>query len=114
MEFDELETFIEEENARLKKSGKVLCATISNSYDYMVVMVKRSMNLAKTVVAAAASFRVAEAKEDCEFPTLTDKMDLFYFYSIIVLCAFTVLILIGLCILRSKMNNLMAGQAPPG
>ena len=114
MEFDELETFIEEENARLKKSGKVLCATISNSYDYMVVMVKRSMNLAKTVVAAAASFRVAEAKEDCEFPTLTDNMDLFYFYSIIVLCAFTVFILIGLCILRSKMNNLMAGQAPPG
>ena len=114
MEFDELETFIEEENARLKKSGKVLCATISNSYDYMVVMVKRSMNLAKTVVAAAASFRVAEAKEDCEFPTLTDYMDLFYFYSIIVLCAFTVLILIGLCILRSKINNLRAGQAPPG
>ena len=114
MEFDELETFIEEENARLKKSGKVLCATISNSYDYMVVMVKRSMNLAKTVVAAAASFRVAEAKEDCEFPTLTDNMDLFYFYSIIVLCAFTDLISIGLCILRSKMNNLTAGQAPPG
>ena len=94
MEFDELETFIEEENARLKKLGKVLCATISNSYDYMVVMVKRSMNLAKTVVAAAASFRVAETKEDCEFPTLTDYMDLFYFYSIIVLCAFMVLILI--------------------
>ena len=109
MEFDELETFIEEENARLKKSGKVLCATISNSYDYMVVMVKRSMNL-----AAAASFCVAEAKEDCEFPTLTDKMDLFYFYSIIVLCAFTVLISICLCILRSKMNNLRAGQTPPG
>ena len=77
-------------------------------------MVKRSMNLAKAVVAAAASFLVAEAKEDCEFPTLTDNMDLFYFYSIIVLCAFTVLILIGLCILRSKMNNLRAGQAPPG
>ena len=72
------------------------------------------MNLAKTVVAAVASFRVAEAKEDCEFPTLTDYMDLFYFYSIIVLCAVTVFILIGLCILRSKMNNLMAGQAPPG
>jgi hypothetical protein len=72
------------------------------------------IQLAKTVVAAAASFRVAEAKEDCEFPTLTDKMDLFYFYSIIVLCPFTVLIFIGLCILRSKMNNLTAGQAPPG
>ena len=52
------------------------------------------MNLAKAVVAAAASFRVAEAKEDCEFPTLTDNMDLFYFYSIIVLCTFMVLILI--------------------
>ena len=77
MEFDELQTFIDEENARLKKSGKVLCATITNSYDYMVVMVKRSMNLAKTVVAAAASFRVAEAKEDCEFPTPTENMDLF-------------------------------------
>ena len=64
MEFDELETFINEENARLKKLGKVFCATISNSYEYMGVMVKRSMNLAKTVVAAAASFRVAEAKED--------------------------------------------------
>ena len=45
---------------------------------------------------------------------LTDNMDLFYFYSIIVLRAFTVMILIGLCILRSKMNNLMAGQAQPG
>ena len=42
------------------------------------------MNLAKTVVAAAASFRVAETKEDCEFPTPTENMDLFYFYSIIV------------------------------
>ena len=65
-------------------------------------------------LAKTASFRVAEAKEDCEFPTLTDNMDLFYFYSIILLCPFTVLIFIGLCILRSKMNNLMAGQAPPG
>ena len=114
MEFDELQTFIDEENARLKKSGKVLCATITNSYDYMVVMVKRSMNLAKTVVAAAASFRVVEAKEDCEFPTPTDNMDLFYFYSIIVLGVFTVLILIGFCYLCSKINNLQAGQAPPG
>ena len=69
--------------------------------------------LAKTVVAAAASFRV-ETKEDCEFPTPTENMDLFYFYSIIVLGPFTVLILIDLCYLRSKMNNLMAGQAPPG
>jgi hypothetical protein len=50
----------------------------------MVVMVKKSMYLAKTVVAAAASFRVPEAKEDCEFPTPTENMDLFYFYSIIV------------------------------
>ena len=113
MKFDELETFIDKENAKLKKSGK-LCTTISNSFDYMVIMVKRSMNLAKAVVAAAASFLVAEAKEDCEFPTLTDNMDLFYFYSIIVLCTFTVLILIGLCILHSKMNNLRAGQTPPG
>ena len=79
----------------------------------MVVTVKRSMNLAKTVMAAAASFRVAEAKEDCEFPTLTDNMDLFYFYSIIVLGVFTVLILIGFCYLCSKINNLQAGQAPP-
>ena len=114
MEFDELQTFLDEQNARLKKLGKVLCATITNSYDYMVVMVKRSMNLAKTVVAAAASFRVAEAKEDCEFPTPTEHMDLFYFYSIIVLGVFTVLILIGFCYLRSKINNLQAGQAPPG
>ena len=59
-------------------------AAITNSYDYMVVMVKKSMYLAKTVVAAAASFRVAETKEDCEFPTPTENMDLFYFYSIIV------------------------------
>ena len=114
MEFDELDTFIDEENARLKKSGKVLCATVTNSYDYMVVLVKRSMNLAKTVVAAAASFRIAEAKEDCEFPTPDENMDLFYFYSIIVLGAFTVLILICLCYLRSKINILQAAQAPPG
>ena len=112
MEFDELNTFIDEENARLKKSGKVLCATVTNSYDYMVVMVKRSMNLAKTVVAAAASFRIAEAKEDCEFPTPTENMDLFYFYSIIVLGIFT--IFICLCYLRSKINNFQAAQAPPG
>jgi hypothetical protein len=62
MEFEELQTFINEENARLKRSGKVLCATVTNAYDYMVVMVKRSMNLAKDVVAAAASFRIAETK----------------------------------------------------
>ena len=30
------------------------------------------MNLAKTVVAPAASFRVAEAKEDCVFPNSAD------------------------------------------
>ena len=113
MEFDELQTFIDEENARLKKSGKVLCATVTNSYDYMVVMVKKSMNLAKTVVAAAASFRVAETKEDCEFPTLTENMDLFYFYSIIVLGAFTVVIFICLWKLRSICVNLQAAQKPP-
>ena len=53
MEFNDLQTFIHKENARLKKSGKVLWATINNSYDYMVVMAKTSMNLAKTEVAAA-------------------------------------------------------------
>ena len=113
MEFDELQQFINEQNARLKKSGKVLCATITNSYDYMVVMVKKSMNLAKTVVAAAASFRVAETKEDCEFPTLTENMDSFYFYSIIVLGAFTVVIFMCLCYLRSICINLQAAQKPP-
>ena len=113
MEFDELQQFIYEENARLKKSGKVLCTTITNSYDYMVVMVKKSMNLAKTVVAAAASFRVAETKEDCEFPTPTENMDLFYFYSIIVLGAFTVVIFFCLWYLRTICVNLQAAQKPP-
>ena len=71
------------------------------------------MNLAKTVVAVAASFHVAETKEDCEFPRPTENMDLFYFYSIIVLGAFTVLILICLCYLRSICVNLQAAQKPP-
>jgi hypothetical protein len=88
--------------------------TVTNSYNYMVVMLKRSMNLAKTVLASAASFCVAEAKEDCEFPTPTENMDLFYLASIIVLGIFTILILICLCYLRSKINNLQAAQAPPG
>ena len=114
MEFDELQTFINEENARLKKSGKVLCASITNAYDYMVVMVKRSMNLKKDVVAAAASFRIAETIEDCEFPTPDENLNIYYLGVIIGLGVFIILIFIFLCLLYSKINNLQAGQAPPG
>ena len=114
MEFNELQSFIDEENARLKKMGKVLCATITNAYDYMVVLVKRSMNLQKDVVAAAASFRIAETKEECQFPTPDEDLNFYYLGPIIVLGILIVLNFILLHRLYSRINNLQAGQVPPG
>ena len=44
MTFEELESFIDAKNAKLAKSNRFLCATVYNAYQYMVVVVKTSMN----------------------------------------------------------------------
>ena len=72
------------------------------------------MNLAKDVVAAAASFRIAETKEECEFPTPDEIINFYYLGPIIGLGVFIILILIFLYLLYSKIKNLQAGQVPPG
>ena len=52
MTFEELESFINAQNAKLAKSNRFLCATIYNAYQYMVVVVKTRMNLNQDIISA--------------------------------------------------------------
>ena len=52
MSYEELESFIQAQNAKLAKSNRFLCATVYNAYQYMVVVVKTSMNLNQDIISA--------------------------------------------------------------
>ena len=56
-------------NVRQQSGCRFLCATIYNAYQYMVVVVKTSMNLNQDIISAHCSFKIAETIEDCEFPS---------------------------------------------
>ena len=77
MTYEELESFIDAQNAKLAKSNRFLCANIYNAYQYMVVLVKTSMNLNQDVISAHCSFKIAETIEDCEFPS-SETIDFVY------------------------------------
>ena len=55
MTFEELESFIDAQNAKLAKSNRFLCATVYNPYQYMVMVVKTSMNLNQDIISALPS-----------------------------------------------------------
>ena len=57
-------------NVRQQSGCRFLCATIYNAYQYMVVVVKTSMNLNQDIISAHCSFKIAETIGDCEFPAL--------------------------------------------
>ena len=84
MSYEELESFIQAQNAKLAKSNRFLCATVYNAYHYMVVVVKTSMNLNQDIISAHCSFKIAETFEDCEFPSSL-TIDFFYMGLIIAI-----------------------------
>ena len=97
MTFEELESFIEAQNAKLAMSNRFLSATICNAYQYMVVVVKTSMNLNQDIVSAHCSFKIAETIEDCEFPS-SGTIDFVYMGPIIAIGAVLIITIIILCV----------------
>ena len=99
MSYEELESFIQAQNAKLAKSNRFLCATVYNAYQYMVVVVKTSMNLNQDIISAHCSFKIAETIEDCEFPS-SGTIDFVYMGPIIAIAIGAVLIvtIIVLCV----------------
>lgn len=69
MGFEDVENFIMEQNTKLAETGQFLCANMSNAYNHMVVLVKKTMNLNMHVVSAHSYFKIARVIEDCNFPT---------------------------------------------
>ena len=97
MNFEDLESFITTQNEKLAKSNRFLCANIYNAYQYMVVLVKTSMNLNQDVVSAHASFKIADTIEDCEFPS-SETIDFVYMGPIIAIGAVLIVTIIVLCV----------------
>ena len=97
MNFEDLEAFITTQNEKLAKSNRFLCANIYNSYHFMVVLVKTSMNLNQDVVSAYASFKIAETIDDCEFPS-SETIDFIYMGPIIAIGAVLIVTIIVLCV----------------
>ena len=97
MNFEDLEAFITTQNEKLAKSNRFLCANIYNSYHFMVVLVKTSMNLNQDVVSAHASFKIAETIDDCEFPS-SETIDFIYMGPIIAIGAVLIVTIIVLCV----------------
>jgi hypothetical protein len=97
MTYEELESFIDAQNAKLAKSNRFLCANIYNAYQYMVVLVKTSMNLNQDVISAHCSFKIAETIEDCEFPS-SETIDFVYMGPIIAIGALLIVTIIVLCV----------------
>ena len=84
MTYEELESFITAQNTKLAKSNRFLCANVYNAYQYMVVVVKTSMNLNQDIISAHCSFKIAETIEDCEFPS-SETIDFVYMGPIIAI-----------------------------
>ena len=78
------------------KSNRFLCATIYNTYQYMVTVVKTSMNLNQDLIYAHCSFRIAETIEDCEFPS-SGTIGIVYMGPIIAIGAVLIITIIVLC-----------------
>ena len=97
MTFEELESFINAQNAKLAKSNRFLCATVYNPYQYMVMVVKTSMNLNQDIISAHCSFKIAETIEDCEFPS-SGTIDFVYMGPIIAIGAVLIITIIVLCV----------------
>ena len=97
MTFEELESFINAQNAKLAKSNRFLCATVYNAYQYMVMVVKTSMNLNQDIVSAHCSFKIAETIEDCEFPS-SGTIEFVYMGPIIAIGALLIITIIVLCV----------------
>ena len=72
MTFEDLETFIQNQNKKLKPSHRYLCATALNGYDEMMVGVEKSLGHKRPLVSAHARFKIARAEADCVFPNSTD------------------------------------------
>ena len=72
MTFEDLETFIQNQNKKLKPSHRYLCATALNGYDEMMVGVEKSLGHKKPLVSAHARFKIARTETDCVFPNLSD------------------------------------------
>ena len=97
MTFEELESFITAQNTKLAKSNRFLCANIYNAYQYMVVLVKTSMNLNQDVISAHCSFKIAETIDDCEFPS-SETIDFVYMGPIIAIGTVLIVTIIVLCV----------------
>ena len=72
MSFEDLDTFIQSQNKKLKPSNRYLCATPLNGYDEMMVGVEKSLGHKRPLVSAHARFKVARTEADCVFPNSTD------------------------------------------
>ena len=98
MSYEELESFIQAQNAKLAKSNRFLCATVYNAYQYMVVVVKTSMNLNQDIISAHCSFKIVETIGDCEFPS-SGTIYFVYMGPIIAIGAVLIVTIIVLCML---------------
>ena len=72
MSFEDLESFIDSQNEKLKASKRYLCASALDAYNLMMVGVERSLGHKKPLVSAHAKFRIAQTESDCVFPSSTD------------------------------------------
>ena len=81
----------------LAKSNRFLCATIYNAYQYMVVVVKTSMNLNQDIISAHCSFKIVETIGDCEFPS-SGTIYFVYMGPIIAIGAVLIITIIVLCV----------------
>ena len=84
-------------NVRQQSGCRFLCANIYNAYQYMVVLVKTSINLNQDDISAHCSFKIVETIEDCEFPS-SETVDSVYMGPIIAIGAVLIITIIILCV----------------
>ena len=112
MSFEDAEQFIAEQNAKLAPKNKILCANMSNVYNYNIVRVWRSLSLEKDVASAHASFRIESSVDDCQFDHPVDKIDWTYLGPIIDCSVLTELNLMFLCMIARAFKRVNPNAIP--
>ena len=104
-----------EQNTELAKSGRKLCANLSNAFDYNIVLIKRGLSLNRDVISAQASFKTARIEDDCHFPEKPFVIDWRYIGPVIVVGALSLfnLLLICFCVRHGNVhfNNVQNANA---